>query len=58
MALAGFVWGAKMHNREFYKRKADEHYRAYLAAIDLDDKQAAKKHEREYLNYKNMSEKK
>lgn len=46
-----------MHNKEWYAKQARKHYHAYLVAMDLDDKATAKKHEREYLNYKELEQK-
>jgi hypothetical protein len=46
-----------MHNKEWYTKQAKRHYDAYLVAIDLDDTKAAKYHEREYLNYKELESK-
>ena len=36
---------------EYYKRKRDEHYTGYLAAVDICDDELAAKHLKEYENY-------
>lgn len=46
-----------MHNKEWYAKQAKKHFDAYLAAIDCDEKESAKRHEREYLNYKELEQK-
>jgi hypothetical protein len=36
--------------KEFYERKRDEHYSAYLAAVEICDDKLAAKHLKEYEN--------
>lgn len=36
---------------EFYKRKRDEHFAAYLAAVEMGADELAAKHLKEYENY-------
>tara|TARA_R110000772_G_scaffold109924_1_gene213302 strand:+ start:15986 stop:16126 length:141 start_codon:yes stop_codon:yes gene_type:complete len=36
--------------KEFYERKRDEHYAAYLAAVEMEDDKLAAKHLQEYEN--------
>lgn len=55
-----------MHNKEWYAKKAKEHFRAYLMALDSLDfmpgsthdeyKKLMKFHEKEYLTYKKASD--
>lgn len=45
-----------MHNKEWYAKKAKDHYRAYLAAVDVGNTRAMKFHEKEYLTYKKASD--
>jgi hypothetical protein len=45
-----------MKDKTYYKKKAKQHYRAYLAAVDMGDTVAMKYHEQEYLTYKKASE--
>ena len=40
--------------KEFYERKRDEHYRAYKAALEMEDDKLAAKHLQEYENYKEL----
>lgn len=42
--------------KEYYKKKADYHFRAYQAAVETGDAKAMKYHEQEYLTYKKASE--
>lgn len=43
-----------MKLNEFYEKKRDEHYRAYKAALEMEDDVLADKHYREYKNYSDM----
>lgn len=48
--------GAPMSNKEYYKKKATDHFRVYQAAVEVGDTKAMKYHEQEYLTYKKASE--
>lgn len=43
-------------SKEYYKKKAADHFRAYQAAVEVGDTKAMKYHEQEYLTYKKASE--
>lgn len=43
-------------NKQYYKKKAADHFIAYQAAVEVGDTKAMKYHEKEYLTYKKVSE--
>lgn len=43
-------------SKEYYKKKAADHFRAYQAEVETGDTKAMKYHEQEYLTYKKASE--
>lgn len=45
-----------MIDKKWLKKKSDDHFRAYKAAVEMGDTKAMKYHEQEYLTYKKASE--
>jgi hypothetical protein len=43
-------------NKQYYEKKAADHFRAYQAAVEVGDTKAMKYHEQEYLTYKKAAE--